>query len=311
MSRFSLVLIVCMAAATLASCRKEAQPNASSQVELWKQKYESLTGTVEEQYGKIEGLKEENDNLSRRVASLDGELERCKEQVATPAEAERLKQELLQQERLAEELREKVKELGADHAASDLAGKVEALQEQLRALRDRGCRIAEGLERAGGGAFRAGDYQVALPILMAAVELGADNLEIPFQIAYCLGQAGDLKGAESQYAAVIEKANEDVPGDAELLKKAYVNRGAALARLKKPQEALDHYQKAIELGERYAPVYFNLGLLCQGQLNDAKSAIEAFRRHIMLGGSRAAAARNAIRALQSTAELESDDQEPE
>jgi len=311
--RFSLVFVALVAA--LVCCRKATEPDAAAQTELWKQKYESLAATVEQQRIEIKALKEENDDLSRRTLALAEELERCGKQVASATEAERLEKELLQQQRLAEELREKVKELSAHQGASEPGGRVEALEAELRALKDRGRRTAKGLERVGHEAFRAGDYQVALPMLMAAAEWGEESPQTLFEIAFCLGQAGDLEGAESRYAAVIEKAKEDASANAELLKKAYVNRGAALARLKKPQEALDNYRKAIELDERYAPVYFNLGLLYQGQLNDAESAIEAFRRHIALGGSRTTAARNAIVALQSSppdgSEPKPDNKEPQ
>jgi len=307
--RFSLVFVVLVT--VLVCCRKATEPDAAAQTELWKQKYESLAATVEQQRTEIEALRKENEDLSQRTLALAEELERCRKRVALATEAERLEKELLQQRKLAEELREKVKELSAEQNASEPQGKIEALEGELRALKDRGRRLAEGLERVGHQAFRAGDYQVALPMLMAAAELGAESPQTLFEIALCLGQAGDLEGAESWYGAAIEKAKEDASANAELLKKAYVNRGAALAQLKKPQEALKYYEKAIELDERYAPVYFNLGLLYQKQLNDAESAIEAFRRHIALGGSRTIAARNAIAALQSAQKLESGSQAPE
>ena len=65
-----------------------------------------------------------------------------------------------------------------------------------------------------------------------------------------------------------------------------------------PQEALKWYKEALSADEEYAPAYFNLGLLYTERLRRPAKAIEAYRQHIILGGGRSAAAREAIKKLQ-------------
>ncbi len=66
------------------------------------------------------------------------------------------------------------------------------------------------------------------------------------------------------------------------LGEAYVNRGAALLNLDKPQEALEALNKAIELGlDKVHLAYYNRGL-AKEKLNDSKGAYEDYKKALEL-----------------------------
>jgi len=168
---------------------------------------------------------------------------------------------------------------------------------QLAQLRERVARVRRRLLTMARAQLDADNYALAADLLSAAVELGEEAPEAFFELAYCRGELGDEESAAHWYARAVNAVQERPAEHAALLTKLYNNYGATLVALGKPRDALRWYLKAVEADPGYAPVYFNLGRLYSKYLHDPHRALEAYRRHVALAGSRSVSARDAIRDL--------------
>jgi len=269
------------------------QDSASAQhareAAAWKDRYESLVRKNEEIYRRIEELESRNAALLAQIQALKEELA----QRETPERTEALRQRLTEQEEAISNLRRAIAALQAKAAEQSPA----SAQAQLEALKAKATEVCSKLEAAGGSLFDAGRYRDALAVLTSAAELGSTHPSLLFQIAYCHGELGDDQVAATWYAKAAETAEKQPQENAALLPKLYNNYGATLVALGKPQEALAWYKKAIEADPDYAPAHFNLGRLYAEHLSDPGRAIQSYRRHVALAGSRSVAARDAIRKL--------------
>ncbi len=286
-----------------AGCRKEEEPGKAErdeQVGLWKSKYESLVRRSEEVYQEIETLEQQNADRQARLDALQQEFEERAADQQARKEVEELTRRIADAEReeTIEKLLLRVKELRAELAEDTEETGAESPRAQLAALRERTLQVRQGLEETGRALFDAGLYGAALWVFSSSVELGSQGPEVHFRIAYCYGELGDEEAAAAQYARAIEVAEEHPEQSAALLPKLYNNYGATLVALGKPGDALTWYGKAIEASQDYAPAHFNLGRLYAEHLKEPSKAIEAYRRHVALGGSRSMAARDAIQRLQ-------------
>jgi Flp pilus assembly protein TadD len=97
-----------------------------------------------------------------------------------------------------------------------------------------------------------------------------------------LGSVLTVQGRSVEAIEHFQKAIEIKPDYAE----AYYNLGVVLDRQGKPGEAIDHYQKALEIKPDYAEAHNNLGILLTKQGRTAE-AIEHYRRAIELNPNRA------------------------
>jgi len=284
----SVAAIAALVAIALPCCREGTGDPQGSQAGAWQIAPRALAGNTGAARRQGARLEEENRPFHRQPASLPKD----------PQNAEEPRRKEVKAEEPSEQLEGQSQGPGAEQGEPAPAAKVQALEEALRALKEKTGRAAEQLQRAASAAYQADRYETALPMLTCAVELGSDDPRTLFRLAYCLARARDYAGARERYTSAITKMEKEPAKWAELLKKACNNCGAALARLKDALGALRLYEKAIALDENYAPTYFNLGLLYEKQLQDAEAAIKAYRRHIALAGSRSMAARAAIIGLQ-------------
>jgi Tfp pilus assembly protein PilF len=204
---------------------------------------------------------------------------------ALRAENERLKEEVEQQEARIRELLETVKRLEATapHAAP------KAPAEKLEAARGR-------LEKFAADYYLRGDCRGAWPLLKSAVDLGSEDPETFFRLAYCYEAISEHGAAIGYY----RKAAEGFAGDQDRQARrvdALNNLATIQRRLGKAGEAAKTLAEITRLAPDYAPVFFNLAVLYERDLEEPQKAIQAYRRHILLGGDRGQSAEAAIKRI--------------
>ena len=96
-----------------------------------------------------------------------------------------------------------------------------------------------------------------------------DDIAVPHRAAWDSLQAGDARGAERQYAALIKRSPEFYPAEAGLGYAALARRDSAAA--------LPHFEKALAANPAYAPALAGKGeaLLALGRTEPALEAFEA------------------------------------
>jgi len=179
-------------------------------------------------------------------------------------------------------------------AAKAAPGRAEALQQKLDRARGQ-------LEALGAALFQQGRYDIARAVLAVALELGAEEPKTLFQLGYCASQAGEAKEAADCYGRALAALRAEPEPDRDLMLRCLNNLAVAQRRLGRSEEALKLLQEAVELDARFAPAYFNLGLLYANDLKRPAEAIAAFRKHVANGGARSVSARNMIEKLQQAA----------
>ncbi len=194
-----------------------------------------------------------------------------------------------------EELREAIKELGAQIVKLKTpvplpdAPTAEDLQRTIATAREK-------LEQLGGALLDAGSYGPARDALLVARQLGSSKPEVCYKLARASAELKMDEAAEENFrlalVALMERSDNVLP----LMVRCHLGRGAALYRLGEPKEAVAEWQKALKLEEKNAAAHYNLGLVYR-ELKQPDDAVAALRKHITLGGDRAASAREMIKDL--------------
>jgi len=265
--------------------KKDKQEAAKLRAELaeLQASSESLAGQLSKSEEELAALKEQD----RRVTA---ERDALNSKVGAADEAEKLKKDLATQKERVQELQEQLAGLQQGRPLAAPIGKDQQLQTNKARKR---------LEELGALLFERGETGTALIALESVRDLGSDDAELLYRIAYCQAAAGQPDAAAASYQRALG-ALESKPGrDSDLLKKCLTNYGVTESRLGKPEQAVEAYKKALALDEKYTPAYFNLGLLYARELNRPADAIEALRKHIIYGGTRATSARDLIVTLQA------------
>ncbi|MFO8008082.1 MAG: tetratricopeptide repeat protein [Candidatus Brocadiia bacterium] len=257
------------------------------------------------------GLEEELAALREEAAELRGEYE------SAAAENEQLKQQLA-------DLKEQARSLEADKAAlAQRAGRVEELENEVEQQAEKIRTLEQRLEQPGAGEAAAGlpveavrqrlarlgedlfqrnEFGAAHPVLLSALELGAEGPSLLYALAFCEASFGELEAAERRYAACATALEEREAPDQSLVLKCLNNHALVLSRLGRAREAADVLRRALELDESFTPAQFNLGLLYAQKLDRPAAAIEPLRRHVAHGGARSVSARRLIGDLQQKLE---------
>lgn len=290
-SRYKIFLLPAIAALVLAV----AVGCDSGQEAKWKQKYERAANRAGNAESRVESLKQKNEKLSEDLRSVRSELKACKEKQVqlksdvSSAQAElnsrvnSLRERLENQEERARKAREK---------ASKARDRVEKLQKEYSTT-------VEKLRETGQKLFRTSQYLGAEVMLKRAVQLGSTTPQAAYAIGYCRGRASDYEEAVTWYEKAIEKLRADDDPNELLFAKALNNCAAAYEDLGKLKKARQLYAEAISVHDKFAPAHFNLGRLYRQELDKPGKAISHLRRHVALGGSRTAAAKESIRSIQA------------
>jgi len=148
----------------------------------------------------------------------------------------------------------------------------------------------EALVEKADSAYEEEDYQKALALLNEANAKEPNNDEILFKIAYILQKSGDNDEALNYYKQAIEidKSNEFIHNSMASIYRAngefssaklhlqasleidgenpitYYNYGNLYVDMKHPQEAINMYEKAIEINPEFEEAKEELGKLQEG-----------------------------------------------
>jgi len=297
--RVLCIFLALAAGAFSVSCRKK-DTGPSEQVKSLKERTENLQETLDEKNQELTQIRKQKDELSKKVKDLQSSLDDLK---ARSENTQELEQKLSAAQDRVAKLEEQVDSLKGQLEKAKKAGresKVQELQEQLEQEQKTRQKVAGQLRQSGEAMFQSGSYEEALPLLHAAQNLGVDDPQLLYRLGYCFAQASSYDNAAKCYLAAAQQLEPNAKQNKGLLTKAYVNGGAALARVGKTSEAIDLYEKATKLDDTFAAAYFNLGLLYKKQQGGEQDAIKAFRHHIALGGSRSRSARRLILEMQSS-----------
>ncbi len=122
-----------------------------------------------------------------------------------------------------------------------------------------------------------GDTGAAKQQLDRLLELDPHDPGAMLEIGTNLAKQGDL-------AAAVEKLTAAVAGFKPPRADAHLNLGAALRRLNRPQEALQHLRRALELEPDFAEAHASLGML-MASTGDYQKAAESFGKATRLDGN--------------------------
>ena len=292
--------VLTAAALSSAGCDgAKGSSTARAMLEEYRKKHDEAVVESGQQSARIEELSQQNDELRAEVKSLTERLQVQQKALDRSVEKAKYTAEIALKETKIAELENDVARLTTEIAGLSLKDKTEPLQNELNELQQRVRSAARVMSQLAAVLLERSSYANALPLLQAAAELGSASPGLLFHVAYCQSSVGNHEAAVDSYKRAIGLIEEGEEAGGELLSKSYNNCGVALVKIEKFDEALDCYQKALELDEDYAAVHFNLALLYDKHLARTKEAIEAYKRHIILGGRRSIAAKTAIVQLQS------------
>jgi len=267
----------------------EEAARAQREVQQWRRKYDELSSRNKQLQEQLASVQAE---LEARLAERDAQIEKLRAELAGQSrEVQRLQDELARL-RNAPPPRQRPPQPTAGELLAQLA------------------RPRRQLEELAAELFERGDYRPADAVLRGCVVLGSEEPTIYYRIGFCEAFAGRYEQAAEWYGRAIDALRKAQKADPVLLKKSLNNRGIALMKLGKSRAAAEDFRQAIAVDAAYAPSHFNLGVVYARELNRAKEAIEAFRKHIVYGGSRASTAREWIRHLQAQQAADADDGQP-
>lgn len=263
---------------------------------VWQQRYEKAANRAENAEKRVDSLKRENEELSDELRSLSADLKSSKEkQVELKTELSSVKAEMNSRVRSLRSRLEKEEERAreARKEAKNIRDRIDKLQGELS-------ETAKKLRETGLKLFRTDEYLAAEVMLKRAAEFDDATPEVAYAIGYCRGHVSDYEDAVTWYEKAIDRLREREDPNDLLFAKALNNCGAAYEELDKPEKARELYAEATSVHDKFAPAHFNLGRLYRQKLDSPDEAINHLRRHVALGGSRSAAAREAIQNMQSS-----------
>jgi len=128
------------------------------------------------------------------------------------------------------------------------------------------------LNNLGNALKRKGRANQAMRAYLRAIEISPRHTKARINIAGLLIQQKLYKDALSYLAPVLEKESNA---------EAHVNAGAALARLNRMDEAIEHFRKALSIHPDIAETHNNLGVLLiqKGDFESARKHFKAALRH--------------------------------
>ncbi len=239
----------------------------------------------------IAELRADRQTARQQAAALESELESLRaahqEQQAAQEKLQEISERSNALSQQLEQARQRIAELEAGQTPQQQAATAQSdITVALARLRERGRRL-----------YEQKDYSAGLSVLLSAHDLGADEPAVLYRIARCYSHGARDDEAIGWYQRSLA-ALEDRP-EPDLRKRALTNLSAALLRLGNSEAAIKQARTALELDGGYAPAWFNLGLAYARTPEQAEQAVEAFRQHVALGGSRSVWAKERIRQLQT------------
>lgn len=283
---FSVFLCALLLGACNRTEENQLESTNSTSKPDWERKYRKATRVKENAQEDAERLQAEIDKLEQRLAAQSNRVSTLQKKVeGLENDSARWKTKYQDAQNGLQELKEK--------KASRRSEKVSTLSEQVQQL-------STALNSSIQELIAAGQFQQAVSGLKSLIKIRPDDPMVLYRLAYSQEQLGANAKASRAYQKAIKAAQQNPTTHDSLLPRLYNNCGVVLMKRKQEQKALEWYEKAIEADKTYAPVYYNLGKLYMQDLQTPDKAITAFRKHIALGGSRGASAREAIKKLQGS-----------
>jgi len=261
--------------------KKKVEPEKKAEKPAVPPKPEQKT-SAKELEEKLKQIAEEKRKTEQELKALKKQLEKEK------ASHEETKRDMLALAKRVAEFERKLSEAKAQPKPASVAPKVE-LKPDVKSA-------AEKLLAVGRRFYEKDDYENARAILEALVALGYRDGFVYFMLGRCCAETGDVDLGIENYrkACQFYEALEEKP---RYYLYALNNLGALLRQKQKYAEAAAAYEKARRTDEKYATVYYNLGVLYQEFLNDKRKAIECFEKYIELKGDRIADAEERVHDL--------------
>ncbi len=143
--------------------------------------------------------------------------------------------------------------------------------------------------------YDKGDYAAAIEVYTSAMEMDTEDVDLYLGLGRSYIKAEEYNNAIPIYEKVVRMLGKH--GSKEELRQAYNNLGWLYTKRNRYNEAELAYLRAIKADLEYPNTYYNLGLLYDLHLDDDLGAIEAYERHMSLGGQRSNAVRKRLKEI--------------
>jgi len=177
-----------------------------------------------------------------------------------------------------EELKRKIQEKRDDlvYEKSKKANTIEAFLAYLQDFPG-GKHRAEAHFNCGTLYLKESNYKEAQDHFAEAVKESDRDAEAHNSLGICFQHSGDYEGAIKEYNTAINLYNAKLKEDKRIARKlaiVYNNLGSSQFQIGKKEEALQNYNEALKLDNKYGNAYYNLGLYYL----DKKNYLEAKKK---------------------------------
>ncbi|MHC4277569.1 MAG: tetratricopeptide repeat protein [Planctomycetota bacterium] len=156
-------------------------------------------------------------------------------------------------------------------------------------------KAADKLVALGNDFYDKGDYAAAIEVYTSATEMDSEDVDLYLGLGRSYIKVEEYDNAIPIYEKVVRMLGKH--GSKEELRQAYNNLGWLYSKRNRYNEAELAYLRAIKADPDYSNTYYNLGLLYDLHLDDELGAIEAYERHMALGGQRSNAVRKRLKEI--------------
>lgn len=142
-----------------------------------------------------------------------------------------------------------------------------------------------------------GKVTEAIATMRTLVEQNPDNAQFQSVLAGALNRSGDFAGAARHYEAALKIDEKSGLKSNIGTSFAQANLGQVLTRLKRDEEAIEHFEKAVAINPENAMVYNNMGAALAREKRYLESAL-SLRRALEIDPENSSVRNNLTRVLQ-------------